>query len=65
MKSILSNAFHKQERGLTLTPEGNGGYELKHNLMPKKPQTPAQHAAVKKAAAASASKRRTGFKGIV
>ena len=59
----LQNGFAAAEGGLTLTPQGSGGYDLDPmNLAPKgkstKPQSAAQHAAVKKAAAASRTKRK-------
>jgi hypothetical protein len=59
----LHDGFAAAEGKLTLTPQGSGGYDLDPmNLSPKgKPnqaQTPAQHAAVKKAAAASRTKRK-------
>ena len=51
----------RAEKAMKLTPEGNGSYSLDiDTLRPKKPQSPAQHAAVQKAALASAIKRK-GF----
>ena len=41
--------------GIQLTPQGSGGYDMDHNLVP---QSAAQRAAVMKAAAASALKRK-------
>jgi hypothetical protein len=59
----LQNGFSAAESGLKLTPQGSGGYDLDPmNLAPKgksnRPQSAAQHAAVKKAAAASRTKRK-------
>lgn len=64
--SGLHDAFHRQEGNLSLTPQGNGRYELNADtLQPAAPQraslkplTPAQEASVKKAAATSAAKRK-------
>ena len=54
-------AMDRAEKALKLTPEGNGSYSLDlDSLRPKKPQSPAQHQSVKKAALASAIKRK-GF----
>ena len=48
-----ANAFTRMEKGLVLTGPGVGGYDLDHDMKPisGKRQTPAQQAAVKKAAA--------------
>jgi hypothetical protein len=56
----LADAFHKMESGLAVDSVGNGGYDLAHtSLKPmSKPQSPAQHASVKKAALASAASRK-------
>lgn len=59
----LHDGFSAAEGGLKLTPQGSGGYDLDPmDLTPKgksnRPQSPAQHAAVKKAAAASRTKRK-------
>jgi hypothetical protein len=56
----LADAFHKMETGLTIDKVGNGGYDLAQtSLKPLgKPQSPAQHASVKKAALASAASRK-------
>lgn len=51
-----AKAFQRKEASLKLTPEGNGGYDFE-----KKPRTPAQMAATKKAAQASAVKRKGGL----
>lgn len=61
--SGLQDGFSVAEGGLTLTPQGSGGYDLDPmSLVPRRKsartQTPAQHAAVKKAAAASRTKRK-------
>ena len=66
----LQNAFAKAEGGLALTPEGNGRINMDNSsLMPSKPagakmssgkpQSPAQHASVEKAARASVMRRRS------
>ena len=47
-----AKAFQAKESKLVLTPEGNGGYDFE-----KKPRTPAQDMATRKAAQASAMKR--------
>lgn len=49
-------AFMRAEKGLKLTPEGNGAYDFE-----KKPRTPAQEMATKKAQTASAQKRKGGL----
>ena len=58
----LHDGFAAAENNLTLTPQGSGGYDLDPMLAPKRKsgqiQTPAQHAAVKKAAAVSRNKRK-------
>ena len=61
--SGLHDGFAAAENNLTLTPQGSGGYDLDPmHLSPKgksnQPQSPAQHAAVKKAAAVSRNKRK-------
>ena len=61
--SGLHDGFAAAENNLTLTPQGSGGYDLDPmHLAPKgksvQPQSAAQHAAVKKAAAASRTKRK-------
>jgi hypothetical protein len=61
--SGLHDGFAAAENNLTLTPQGSGGYDLDPmHLTPKRKsaqvQTPAQHAAVKKAAAVSRNKRK-------
>jgi hypothetical protein len=57
-----ANAFTAAEKNLVLTGPGVGGYDVDHAGKPVsgKVQTPAQHAAVKKAAAASVAKRQAG-----
>jgi len=47
-----AKAFQRKEASLKLTPEGNGSYDFE-----KKPRTPAQDMATRKAAQASAMKR--------
>jgi hypothetical protein len=59
----LQDGFAAAEGGLTLTPQGSGGYDLDPmHLTPKgksnQPQSAAQHTSVKKAAAASRTKRK-------
>ena len=59
----LHDGFAAAEDSLTLTPQGSGGYDLHPtDLSPKKKslqtQSPAQHESVKKAAAASRTKRK-------
>jgi len=59
----LHDGFAAAEDNLTLTPQGSGGYNLDPlSLTPRRKsmqvQSPAQHAAVKKAAAASRTKRK-------
>ena len=59
----LHDGFSAAESSMTLTPQGSGGYDLDPmDLAPKgksnQPQSPAQHAAVKKAAAVSRTKRK-------
>lgn len=59
----LQDGFSAAEGSMTLTPQGSGGYDLDPmNLSPKgksnRPQSAAQHASVKKAAAASRTKRK-------
>jgi len=60
----LQNYFMKAEAGKKLTPQGDGRYDIGTEFgstLPKtgkKPQTPAQHAAVKKAAAVSRRNRK-------
>ena len=59
----LQDGFAAAANSLHLTPQGRGGYDLDPlNLGPKRKsmrtQSPAQHAAVKKAAAASRTKRK-------
>lgn len=49
-------AFMRAEKGLKMTPEGNGRYDFE-----KKPRTPAQQAATQKAGQASAQKRKGGL----
>lgn len=51
-----AKAFQRKEASLKLTPEGNGGYDFE-----EKPRTPAQMSATKKAAQASAMKRKGGL----
>jgi hypothetical protein len=71
----LANAFTKANSGMQLTPEGNGRINMdSETLMPSKapasrmgsgrPQSPAQHASVEKAAKASVMKRRSHVVGI-
>lgn len=66
--AALHDAFAQAENNLSLTPEGNGGFGLNEKTMAPsapnpgkarsgKPQTPAQHNAVIKAAQISARKR--------
>lgn len=63
-----ADAHRKANASLVLTKEGNGRYELDDDLLPKKPQTPAQHSSVKKAAKVSAMRRKLaagkGFGGF-
>jgi hypothetical protein len=59
----LQDGFSAAEGSMTLTPQGSGGYDLDPlSLVPRRKsartQTPAQHAAVKKAAAVSRNKRK-------
>jgi len=57
----LANAFHAQEQGLVKTKEGNARYHMDENMRPMGStavQSPAQKAAVKKAAATSVRNRR-------
>ena len=57
----LANAFHAQEMGLTKDAVGNARYHMDDNMRPvgsTAVQTPAQKAAVKKAAAQSVRNRR-------
>ena len=59
----LQDQFAAAEGSLTLTPQGSGGYNLDPLRLSTKGkssrgQTPAQHAAVKKAAAVSRNKRK-------
>lgn len=63
--TLNENAFAKAESNMKLTPAGNGGFEFDLHgpaklgkLASGKVQSPAQHASVKKAAAASVAKRR-------
>lgn len=61
----IANSFHKAEQGMGGSNVMGGRYELdqsgtKPMLGIKRPQSPAQHASVKKAGAASASKRKAG-----
>jgi hypothetical protein len=64
----LAEAFHNAEKSLKLDSVGNGSYDLGHDTMAPigtkghsgRIQSPAQHAAVKKAAAASVARRRLG-----
>jgi len=51
-----AKAFQAKESKLVLTPEGNGGYDFE-----KKPRTPAQNMATRKAGLASAMKRKGGM----
>lgn len=51
-----AKAFQSKERTLKLTPEGNGSYDFE-----KKPSTPAQDMATRKAGLASAMKRKGGM----
>ncbi|CAB4125031.1 hypothetical protein UFOVP62_53 [uncultured Caudovirales phage] len=57
----LHDAFASANSNLSLTPQGSGGYDLHPDTMAprlgKKPQSPAQHAAVVKAGRTSAVKR--------
>lgn len=54
----LQAAFHRAEKGMVLTKEGNGGYGLDFDLRPVKPRSPAQQQAIHKAGQASALKRK-------
>lgn len=57
----MHDGHSKANFDMTLTPEGNGGYDLHPDtLMPtiKKQQSLAQHESVKKAAKASVLKRK-------
>lgn len=66
----LANSIHAMEGSLGRSAAGNANYSLDtHSMLPtsgttptlggvRKPQTPAQHDAVKKAAGASVAKRR-------
>ena len=59
----LQDVFATAEKNMTLTPQGSGGYDIDPLRLSTKGkssrgQTPAQHAAVKKAAAASRTKRK-------
>lgn len=59
----LHDNIMSAEGSLSLTPAGNGGYDMHpETLAPQKmgmkPQTPAQHAAVTKAGRTSAMKRK-------
>lgn len=57
----LHDQIMSAENSLTKTPAGNGGYDHDDSLAPKrsmKPQTPAQHAAVMKAAKKSVQNRK-------
>lgn len=57
----LANAFAMQEQGLVKTKEGNARYHMDENMRPMSGsavQSPAQKAAVKKAAATSVRNRR-------
>lgn len=59
----MANAFTKAEKSMQISKIGTGGYDVDHAMKPigvHKPQSPAQHASVKKAGAASASKRKAG-----
>lgn len=58
--SDLESAFHGVESNMVKDKAGNARLSMGDNLMPKKPQTPAQHSAVEKAAGASVAKRRGG-----
>jgi len=71
--SDLEGAFHGVESNMVKDKAGNARISMGDNLMPKpmtapagvpamgkKPQTPAQHSAVEKAAGASVAKRRGG-----
>lgn len=79
----LQNAFASANSTMSLTPEGNGGFSLNEDMTPGKaltpslpnpmkgragkPQSPAQHNAVVKAAKTSARKRHArviGPKGL-
>lgn len=51
-----AKAFQQKEKSLTLSPEGNGGYDFE-----KKPRTPAQNMATRKAGQASALRRKGGL----
>lgn len=57
----LHDAHASANANLMLTPQGSGGYDLHPDTMVprlgKKPQSPAQHAAVVKAGRTSAAKR--------
>ncbi len=60
----LQNYFMKAEATKKMTPQGDSRYDLGTEFgstlpkLGKKPQTPAQHAAVKKAASVSRAKRK-------
>ena len=55
----LHNAFASTESGLSKDASGNARYEMDHaTLMPRKPRSPAQMAAVSKAGKASGVKRK-------
>ena len=60
----LHNQIMSAENGMTLTPQGSGGYDMHPDtLAPRKSmslkqQTPAQHMAVQKAGRTSAQKRK-------
>jgi hypothetical protein len=64
----LADAFTKAENSLKLDAVGNGSYGMNHDSLGPigtkghsgRVQSPAQHASVKKAAAASVARRRMG-----
>jgi hypothetical protein len=66
---LSENAFAKAESGMKIDKIGNGSFAFDLHGPSSRPrsgriQTPAQHASVKKAAAASVAKRRARSFGI-
>lgn len=65
----LADAFQAHEAANPVNPVGNRSYQMDHDTLSpigvKKVQTPAQHAAVKKAASVSVRNRKLRAFGIM
>lgn len=65
---LSEDAFSQSESSMKFDKAGNGGFGFNlHTPSLKvggKMQSPAQHASVKKAAAASVAKRKSGIRGL-